>query len=142
MNLNEQQMNQLHLTIERFRVPEILFQPSIIGKQSCGLIEGIENVLSFYSNEIQNDIVQNLFLSGGNFLFKNMKNRIENDFRMIRPSDSTFNIFQEQNSILDSWKGASIFSKQDNFNDFCIQKSEYEEYGSEYFKSHQFSNEV
>jgi actin-related protein 5 len=27
INLNIQQMNQLHLTVERFRVPEILFQP-------------------------------------------------------------------------------------------------------------------
>eukprot|EP01080_Neovahlkampfia_damariscottae_P009935 gene9935-2256_t len=111
MNLNPQQMNQLHLTLERFRVPEIIFQPSIIGKQSCGLIEGIENVLSLYSKDIQNNISQNLFLCGGNLLFKNMKNRIENDFRMIRPQDSKFNIIQED-SIHDSWNGASLFSKE------------------------------
>lgn len=37
---------QLHINIERIRVPEILFQPSIIGMGSMGIVEVIDETFS------------------------------------------------------------------------------------------------
>jgi hypothetical protein len=44
--LSDHQKNQLFLTVERIRCPEVLFQPSLIGLNSTGLIETIDIVLN------------------------------------------------------------------------------------------------
>ena len=36
---------QVHLNVERIRVPEIFFEPAIIGVDSAGIIEAVESVL-------------------------------------------------------------------------------------------------
>jgi actin-related protein 5 len=89
------------------------------------LIESIENVLKLFSKDVQNEMVKNIYLCGGNMEFKNIQNRIESGVRSIRPSESYFNV-SKQNSIHDSWKGASQFSTLENFEQFCVSKKEYE----------------
>jgi actin-related protein 5 len=49
---------QMHLNIERIRVPEVLFQPSIIGVDQAGLVELITGALGRYSLEDQNAMAQ------------------------------------------------------------------------------------
>lgn len=42
----------------RFRVPEVMFQPSMLGVEQAGLAEVIEFILKKYPSEIQNNLVQ------------------------------------------------------------------------------------
>ena len=41
-----------------FRVPEVMFQPSMLGMEQAGLAEVIEFILKKYPPEIQNNLVQ------------------------------------------------------------------------------------
>ena len=38
-------MSQVHLNVERCRVPEVIFQPSLIGLDQAGLVECLTEVL-------------------------------------------------------------------------------------------------
>ena len=49
---NPEHAAQLHLNIERMRVPEVTYQPSLAGIDSAGLLEVIEHILkSFTASE-------------------------------------------------------------------------------------------
>ena len=50
--------HQIHVNIERIRVPEALFQPHIIGIDQAGIMENIETILSLYTAKEQDEIVQ------------------------------------------------------------------------------------
>ena len=56
---------KLHLGIEYIRAPELLFQPSMIGVSEAGLMELIGSVLKRFSALEQQQIVQNIFITGG-----------------------------------------------------------------------------
>lgn len=40
---------QLYLTVERIRIPEIIFQPSLVGVDQMGLSEAVYHVLQQFS---------------------------------------------------------------------------------------------
>lgn len=46
---NPEQAAQLHLNVERIRVPEVICQPSLGGVDSAGIIEVIEHILRQFS---------------------------------------------------------------------------------------------
>ncbi|KXJ07690.1 Actin-related protein 5 [Exaiptasia diaphana] len=50
--------HQLHLGVERIRVPEILFEPAMVGLEQAGITDTIDFVLGHYSPERQNSLVQ------------------------------------------------------------------------------------
>lgn len=47
-----------YLNMPIFRVPEVMFQPSMLGMEQAGLAEVIEFILKKYPPEIQNNLVQ------------------------------------------------------------------------------------
>ncbi|XP_023218711.1 actin-related protein 5-like [Centruroides sculpturatus] len=83
---------QLHLGIEQIRIPEIFFQPSIIGIDQAGIAETLEMVLSCYSHQTQLDLVQNVFLTGGCVCIPGFKERIQGELLAMRPFQSHFHV--------------------------------------------------
>lgn len=52
------QMHQLHVNVERVRVPEVLFSPSIIGLDQAGLIETTHDIVRSFDIEQRKKIIQ------------------------------------------------------------------------------------
>merc|ERR1712168_910196 len=50
---------------ERFRCPEVLFQPSMIGMESVGIHESLCNCVKSCDIDIRKDLFSNIILSGG-----------------------------------------------------------------------------
>ena len=46
-----EESHRLHLNVERFRVPEVIFQPSIAGSDRAGLVEMISHVLKSFNHQ-------------------------------------------------------------------------------------------
>ena len=46
---NPEHAAQLHLNIERMRVPEVTYQPSLAGIDSAGLLEVVEHILKSFT---------------------------------------------------------------------------------------------
>ena len=57
---------------ERFRCPEVLFQPSFIGKESVGVHETTYNSIMKCDVDIRKDLYANTVLSGGTTMFPGM----------------------------------------------------------------------
>nr|XP_018898626.1 PREDICTED: actin-related protein 5 [Bemisia tabaci] len=144
-NSNEQELNpeeahQLHFGTEHIRAPEVLFQPSMIGVSQAGIAETIEYILKQFNEETATNLVSNIFITGGCGNLPGLKDRLRKELMEIRPFQSTFNISEASNLMLDSWFGAKEMALSDDFAKLSISVNEYEEKGMEYFKEHFASN--
>ncbi|XP_026520855.1 actin-related protein 5 [Notechis scutatus] len=138
---NLAEYHQLFLGTERIRVPEIVFQPSLIGEEQAGLAETMQFVLDRYSKDQQEKLVQNVFLTGGNVMYPGMKARIQKELLEMRPFQSSFQVHLASNPVLDAWYGARDWALEYmNREEGWIIRKDYEEKGGEYLKEHCASN--
>lgn len=137
--LNEEQQNQIHMTLERIRVPELIFQPHMIGITTVGIIQLLEYVLKRLPKDQQRDLVKNIYICGGNFAFSGMKERIEAELLSILPFRSEFHVTIQSNSE-DAWFGAASFALDKDFLRHSITKKDYSKNGPEHFIPHPYSN--
>ncbi|ORX85405.1 actin-like ATPase domain-containing protein [Anaeromyces robustus] len=140
---NQAQQYQIRLNVEQIRIPEVLFQPSIVGLDQAGIIEIVNDALKRFSQDQQNEMVKNIFLTGGNINFPNMKQRIVNEIKSILPFKTIFNVKQANDPVLDAWRGAakwSNISNQEHFKKSCITRQMYDEYGHDYLIEFPMSN--
>lgn len=132
---------QLHLGIERFRTPEVVYQPSLVGIDQAGITETTQFVLKHFSPDEQQILVNNIFITGGNTMIPNFKERLEVELLAVRPFQSKFNITISRDPILDAWLGASRWARNaENFPIGFLTRQEYLEMGGEYLKEHFASN--
>ncbi|XP_075701459.1 actin-related protein 5 [Rhinoderma darwinii] len=138
---NIAEYHQMYLGTERIRVPEVLFQPSLTGEDQAGLAETLQYILDRYPQEVQQDLVQNIFLTGGNVMYPGIKARMEKELLQIRPFGSTFHVSLASHPVLDAWNGASDWALQNlDTDEGWISRKDYEEMGGEYLKEHVASN--
>ncbi|GCC23288.1 hypothetical protein chiPu_0001682 [Chiloscyllium punctatum] len=138
---NLAEYHQLHLGSERIRVPEIIFQPSLIGEEQAGIAETLQYVLDRYPKDQQDELVQNVFLTGGNVLYPGMKTRMERELLTMRPFQSTFQVTMAADPVLDSWLGARDWAVEYMGQaEGWITLADYEEKGGEYLSEHVASN--
>jgi len=140
-NKNCADWHQVHLSTELSVVPEILFQPSIIGLDQSGLAETIQFIFSKYSDADVARLGNNVFLTGGLAAIPGLKERLELELRQILPFQSTFKVECCEDPVLDGWRGASAWaSDPNNLKSGFLSKSEYESQGEGYLKEHACSN--
>lgn len=130
---------QLELYVERVRVHEPLFQPSMIGLRCAGLGETIGNVFASVGADKVRRICSNIVAIGGNARCENFLKRLEFEVRSRCPQRVRVSISGE-NDPADGWRGASRFAASPEFSSSCVTRQEYEEMGWGYLKEHVFSN--
>uniref|UniRef100_L2FST5 Chromatin remodeling complex subunit n=1 Tax=Colletotrichum fructicola (strain Nara gc5) TaxID=1213859 RepID=L2FST5_COLFN len=106
---SQAELNQIHLNVERIRVPEVVFQPSIAGVDQSGLVEIIGDILNQRLGAVPNrdDFLKDVFLTGGNTMFQGFDERLRSGLTPLLPADSPLHIRRAQNALLDAWKGAA-----------------------------------
>ena len=77
---------------ERFRAPEILFQPSFIGEEIQGIHEQLCNSVQKCDIDIRKELYLNVVLSGGTTMYPGIKDRLYHDVKKIIPSTLKLNI--------------------------------------------------
>lgn len=125
--------------VEAIQAPEIIFQPSLVGFDQCGLSGAIEAVLSRYSDQTRAAFSKSVFVTGGNTNVSGFADRVLYDLRHVCPFQSRISVTQANDSSLDAWKGAARWALCDS-NQSWITRSEFDEQGWDYIKEHSFSN--
>jgi len=138
-----QYAHQVHLGVERIRVPEMLYEPSsIVGVEQMGLAEITHSVLDTFQNDVKSSMAMNIFYTGGNTMYHNFKERLEREVRMMLPFRSSFRVVQSKEPMLDAWRGMAKYYLDHvyQYDQVVLTKEEYDERGADYFKSHFASN--
>merc|ERR1712045_995549 len=64
---------------ERFRCPEVLFQPTFIGKEQEGVHKLTHSSIGKCDVDIRRDLYENVVMSGGTTMFKNIDERMKKE---------------------------------------------------------------
>lgn len=81
--------------------------------------------------EIRTDLLKNIFISGGNTLFKNFKLRLKAELEKLLLGVNELVIQDPEERLYSVWCGGSIFSSLSTFDLMSIEKANYDEYGPE-----------
>ncbi|KAK9899604.1 actin-like ATPase domain-containing protein [Cystobasidium minutum MCA 4210] len=137
---NPEQAAQLHLNVERIRVPEVICQPSLGGVDSAGIIEVIEHILKSFSASERDRLTQNVFLTGGYSQVASFDERLKRELTSALPVGAPLGIKKASDPQLDAWRGLAKFTNSQQFKDTVVTQADYQEKGGEYIKEHDLSN--
>merc|ERR1711904_131606 len=71
---------------ERFQCPEVLFQPSFIGKEASGIHDTTFQSIMSCDVDIREDLYSNVVLSGGTTMFAGIVERMRKELVALAPS--------------------------------------------------------
>jgi actin-related protein len=71
---------------ERFRCPEALFQPSLLGKETPGIHQQIFDTITACDIDLRRDLFNNIVLSGGTTMFPGIADRITKELNQLVPT--------------------------------------------------------
>jgi len=114
---------------ERFRCPEVLFQPSLIGKEAEGVDKLLFNSIQQCDIDIRKELYSNVVLSGGTTMFKNIDARVKLELERLAPAGVGIKILAPPERKYSVWIGGSIMASLSTFEEMWITKDEYDESG-------------
>jgi len=114
---------------ERFRCPEVLFQPQFIGKEHEGIHKLTHKSINKCDIDIRKDLYKNTVLSGGTTMFKNIDHRLEKEMKALAPNGNDIKIIAPPERKYSVWIGGSILASLSTFEEMWVTKGEYDESG-------------
>ncbi|XP_067678683.1 actin, cytoplasmic-like [Haliotis asinina] len=114
---------------ERFRCPEALFQPSLVGMDTAGIHDTISNSIMKCDVDIRKDLYANTLLFGGNTMFSGMADRIKKEIADVAPPSTKINVIAPPERKYSVWIGGSILAPRLTSQQKWISKQEYDESG-------------
>jgi len=114
---------------ERFRCPEVLFKPSLIGKEQEGIHKLAYESIMKCDVDIRRDLYTNTVLSGGTTMFPNIDVRLTKEMTSLAPASIKVKIVAPPERKYSVWIGGSILSSLSTFQEMWISKDEYDDSG-------------
>ena len=114
---------------ERFRCPEALFQPSLLGMEHSGVHEFMYNSIIKSDVDLRRDLYLNVVLSGGTTMYPGMADRIHKELSSLAPSTITIKVIAPPERKYSAWIGGSVLASLSTFQQMWISKGEYDECG-------------
>ncbi|KAJ3274069.1 hypothetical protein HDV01_003562 [Terramyces sp. JEL0728] len=114
---------------ERFRAPEALFQPSMLGMEAAGIHETTYTSIMKCDVDIRKDLYGNIVLSGGTTMYPGIADRMQREITALAPSSMKIKIVAPPERKYSVWIGGSILASLSTFQQMWISKQEYDESG-------------
>lgn len=125
--------NYMLIETERFKCPELLFQPNLMGHKCDGIDKMLYNSIMKCEIEVRKDLYNNVVCAGGTSMIAGLRERLSKELRQLMPtqvSSSIKVIPQSEITKYNVWIGGSILSSLSTFEEMWITKDEYDENGS------------
>jgi len=113
----------------RFRTPEALFNPSMLGLEDEGIHKLVYDCILKCDVDIRKDLYANIVLSGGSTMYAGIQERMEKDVKALAPPTMKIKIVAPPERKYSVWIGGSILSSLSTFENMWITKDEYDESG-------------
>merc|ERR1712241_1512936 len=114
---------------ERFRCPEVLFQPSMIGMEQEGIHKLTFQSIMKCDVDIRKDLYANIVLSGGTTMYPKIAERVNKEIKALAPQSMTIKIVAPPERKYSVWIGGSILASLSTFEEMWVTKDEYDESG-------------
>eukprot|EP00118_Oscarella_pearsei_P002970 m.12454 g.12454 ORF g.12454 m.12454 type:complete len:381 (+) comp24060_c0_seq4:38-1180(+) len=131
--------SEITVGLARFRAPEVLFSPDLIGEEADGLHKVLGFSIKRADLDLRNLLYSNIVLSGGSTLFKGFGDRLLSEVKRDAPKDIKIRISAPQDRLFSTWIGGSILASLDTFKKMWVSKREYDEDGAKAIHRKTFS---
>ncbi|EFC43567.1 hypothetical protein NAEGRDRAFT_49788 [Naegleria gruberi] len=114
---------------ERFRCPEVLFQPNFIGMEAAGVHETTFNSIGKCDIDIRKELYGSVVLSGGSTMFEGIAERMNKELTAMAPASMKIKVIAPPERKYSVWIGGSILSSLSTFQSMWITAEEYQDAG-------------
>jgi len=121
--------NVIQVGAEKFRAPEVLFNPGLIGLEYVGIHQCLVNSISKCDLDIRRSLFSDIILSGGSTMHDGFGDRLLVEVRKLAPRDTKIRILAPPERILSTWIGGSILASLATFKRMWVTRKEYDEGG-------------
>jgi len=121
--------NIITIANERFRCPEVLFQPNMIGMEQEGVHKLTFQSVMKCDVDIRKDLYANIVMSGGTTMFDKIDQRVQKEMVNLAPQSMTIKIVAPPERKYSVWIGGSILASLSTFEEMWVTKGEYDESG-------------
>ena len=121
--------NVVTIGSERFRCPEVLFQPNFIGLEQDGIHKLMFRSIMKCDVDIRRDLYNNIVCSGGTTMFEGFVDRLQREMTVLAPYETMVKIIAPADRKHSTWYGGSILTSLGTFEEMWISKNEYDETG-------------
>jgi len=115
---------------ERFRAPEALFQPNLLGREQEGVHRLVFDSIAKCDLDIKGDLYKNIVLSGGSTMYSQIEDRLSQEITSLAPASISAKIVAPPERKYAVWIGASIVGSLASFEEMWITRAEYDESGA------------
>ncbi|CAE1166573.1 ACTF [Acanthosepion pharaonis] len=120
----------LKISSERFRAPEAIFQPSMVGSEADGVHVNLYKCITKCDIDMRRELYGNIVLSGGTVMLPGIEERMRTEVSALCPAAVKVKIIAPAERKFSVWIGGSILATLPTFEQMWISKQEYEENGS------------
>jgi len=126
---------EVALTDERWKCPEALFNPSIVGLESLGIGGLVWESISRCDIDVRKTLLSNVVLSGGSTMFPGFSERLTRELKGYAPTASQANIRvvsgkDQANAV---WTGGQVFATLRSMQEEqWMTYEDYDEYGANF----------
>jgi actin-related protein len=114
----------------RIQCPELLFKPSLNGKNVKPIHELAYHSVSEADIDIRKELCKNIILSGGTTMYSGIADRLKDEIQKLAPAGSEIKIIAGADRKFAVWKGASTLSSLSTFQASWVTKEDYDEHGA------------
>lgn len=114
---------------ERFRAPEALFHPKLLGLEATGIDRTTFNSICKCDIDIRRDLYGNVVLTGGTTMYPGIADRAQKELATLAPSSIKAKIVARLERKYSAWIGGSILASLSTFQNMWFSKHEYDEAG-------------
>jgi len=114
---------------ERFRCPEVLFQPNLVGMENPGVHRLTFDSIMKCDVDIRRDLYKNIVMSGGTTMFTGIPERLEKEMKALAPQGMDIKVIAPPERKYSVWIGGSILASLSTFEEMWVTKEEYDESG-------------
>lgn len=133
---------------ERFRAPDVLFEPSVLGSEDGGVPKVVDLAAKKADLDLRATLYSQIVLAGGSTLFPGFGDRLLKDLKLYAPPYTKLRIHVRlflffkfiltqapPERMLSTWIGGSILASLATFKTMWVLRSEYEEDGPRIFSA-------
>ncbi|CAH1713686.1 hypothetical protein AGLY_000757 [Aphis glycines] len=122
--------NKVDIGPARFRAPEVLFHPDLIGEECEGLHEALVYSIQKSDLDVRKKLYQSIVLAGGSTLLSGFGDRLLSEIKKLAPKNMKLKILAPQERLYTTWIGGSILASLGTFRRMWVSKREFFEEGS------------
>ena len=107
--------NTVKLGYERYRAPESLFNPELIGREDVGTQQVLLDAIGRADLDLRRHLYGNIVLSGGTTLLRGYGERLLHEVKRLATPDMKIKISAPPERKYSTWIGGSIFAGLSTF---------------------------